>query len=326
MEKIKLGNSDLKVSRIGLGTLAFGHKSKGIQDKEQIYDCLNFALDNGINLLDTAEEYAGGLTEEHIGNVLKDRGDREDTVIVTKVSHINLHYKNVIKSANHSLKKLQTDYIDVYLVHWPFCYYPISETMKAMDQLLEEGKIRYVGLSNFHNALVQEAMDCLENGEIVVNEVEYNLLERNIEKEIIPFLKQKGMSALTYYPLMSGFLTTNYDKNSTFPENDFRNQYELFRHKENFDRSQELFEALREIAANHDVSPSEVAINWLLKDKEVIPIPGAKKRSHIESNIHATEWRMTKDEIKRLNTITDNIEINWDWFDRVRPKETSDSE
>ena len=138
MEKIKLGKSDLKVSRIGLGTLAFGHKSKGIQDKEQIYDCLNFALDNGINLIDTAEEYAGGLTEEHIGNVLKDRGDREDTVIVTKVSHINLHYKNVIKSANHSLKKLQTDYIDVYLVHWPFCYYPISETMKAMDQLLEE--------------------------------------------------------------------------------------------------------------------------------------------------------------------------------------------
>jgi len=321
MEKIKLGNSDLKVSRIGLGTLAFGHKSKGIQDKEQIYDCLNFALDNGINLLDTAEEYAGGLTEEHIGNVLKDRGDREDTVIVTKVSHINLHYKNVIKSANHSLKKLRTDYIDVYLVHWPFCYYPISETMKAMDQLLEEGKIRYVGLSNFHNALVQEAMDCLENGEIVVNEVEYNLLERNIEKEIIPFLKQKRMSALTYSPLMSGFLTTNYDKNSTFPENDFRNQYELFRHKENFDRSQKLFEALREIAANHDVIPAEVAINWLLKDKEVIPIPGAKKRSQIESNIHATQWSLSKDEIFRLNAITDNLELNWEWFDRIRPEE-----
>jgi len=326
MDKIKFGKTNLKVSRIGLGTLAFGHKSKGIQDKEQIYDCLNFALDNGINLLDTAEEYAGGLTEEYIGEVLKNRGDREDTVIVTKVSHINLHYKNVIKSANHSLKKLQTDYIDVYLVHWPFCYYPISETMKAMDQLLEEGKIRYVGLSNFHNALVQEAMDCLENGEIVVNEVEYNLLERNIEKEIIPFLKQKGISALTYSPLMSGFLTTNYDKNSTFPENDFRNQYELFRHKENFDSAQELFVALREIAANHDVSPSEVAINWLLKDEEVIPIPGAKKRSHIESNIHATQWRLSKDEISRLNTITVKIEINWNWFDRVRPKETSDSE
>ena len=318
MEKIKFGKTNLKVSRIGLGTLAFGHKSKGIQDKEQIYDCLNFALDNGINLLDTAEEYAGGLTEKYIGNVLKDRGDREDTVIVTKVSHIHLNYKDVIKSANHSLKMLQTDYIDVYLVHWPFCYYPLSETMRAMDQLLEEGKIRYVGLSNFHNALLQEAMDCLENGEIVVNEVEYNLLKRNIEKEILPFLKQKGIVALTYYPLLSGFLSVNYDENSTFPENDFRNQWELFRHKENFDRSQELFKALREIAENHDVKPAEVAINWLLKDKEVIPIPGVKKRRHIESNIHATQWSLSKDEISRLNAVTDNIEINWNWFDRIR--------
>ncbi|MGC9779553.1 MAG: aldo/keto reductase [Candidatus Heimdallarchaeota archaeon] len=321
MEKIALGKTDLKVSRIGLGTLAFGHKSKGIQDKEQIYDCLNFALDNGINLLDTAEEYAGGLTEEYIGQVLKERGDREDTVIVTKVSHINLHYKDVIKSANHSLEKLQTDYIDVYLVHWPFCYYPLSETMKAMDQLLAEGKIRYVGLSNFHNALLQEANENLENGEIVLNEVEYNLIERSIEKEILPFLKQKEITALTYCPLSSGFLTTKYDENSTFPEKDFRNGYELFRHKENFERSQELFALMRDIAENHDVSPAEVAINWLLKDDFVIPIPGAKKRSHIESNIHATKWRLTKDEISRLNTVTDNLELNWNWFDKVRPKE-----
>ncbi|MBK5114790.1 MAG: aldo/keto reductase [Candidatus Heimdallarchaeota archaeon] len=321
MEKIKLGKTDLKVSRIGLGTLAYGHKFKGIQDKEQIYDCLNFALDSGINLLDTAEEYAGGLTEKYIGDVLKDRGDREDTVIVTKVSHIHLNYKDIIKSANHSLKMLQTDYIDVYLVHWPFCYYPLSETMKAMDQLLAEGKIRYVGLSNFHNALVQEAMDNLQNGEIVVNEVEYNLIQRNVEKEIIPFLKQKGIVALTYYPLQSGFLTTNYDENSTFPENDFRNQWELFRHKENFERSRELFTVMREIAENHDATPAEVAINWQLKDEHVIPIPGAKKRSHIESNIHATQWRLTRNEISQLNAVTDNLEINWDWFDRIRPKE-----
>jgi len=318
MEKIKLGKTNLKVSRIGLGTLAFGHKFKGIQDKEQIFDCLNFALDNGINLLDTAEEYAGGLTEEYIGEVLKERGDREDTVIFTKVSHHHLSYKDVIKAANYSLEKLQTEYIDVYLVHWPWCYSPISETMKAMDHLLAEGKIRYVGVSNYHNALLQEAMECLENGEIIVNEVEYNLIERNIEKEILPFLKQKGIVALTYSPLMSGFLSTNYDENSTFPENDFRNNWELFRHKENFESSRGLFTLMREIAENHNVSPAEVAINWLLKDKEVIPIPGAKKRSHIESNIHATQWSLSKDEIFRLSAITDNLELNWDWFDRIR--------
>jgi len=253
--------------------------------------------------------------------VFKERGDREDNVIITKVSHINLFYEDVIKSCNRSLKNLQTDYIDLYLVHWPFCYYPLSETMKAMDQLLEEGKIRYVGLSNFHNALLKEANACLENGEIIANEVEYNLVHRNIEKEVLPFLKKNGVTAITYAPLQSGFLTTNYDENTTFSEKDFRNNYELFRHKENFVSCKELFTALREIATNHDVSPSEVAINWLLKDDEVLPIPGAKKISHIESNIHATEWRMTKDEIKRLTTITDNLEINWDWFDRIRPKE-----
>lgn len=117
MEKIKFGKTNLKVSRIGLGTLAFGHPTKGIQNKEVIFDCINFALDSGINLLDTAEEYAGGLTEELIGEVLKERGDREDIVVVTKVSHHHLSYKNVIKAANNSLNKLQTDYIDVYLCH-----------------------------------------------------------------------------------------------------------------------------------------------------------------------------------------------------------------
>ena len=134
---------------------------------------------------------------------------------------------------------------------------------------------------------------------------------------------RRGIVALTYCPLICGFITTKYDKNSTFPENDFRNNWELYRHKENFERTQELFTSMREIAENHDVSSAEVAINWLLKDKEVIPILGAKKRSQIESNIHATQWRLSKDEISRLNAITDNVELNWDWFYKVSPKEDS---
>ncbi|NHJ46153.1 MAG: aldo/keto reductase, partial [Asgard group archaeon] len=207
MEKIQFGKTNLKVSRIGLGTLAFGHMSKGIQDKEQIFKVLNFALDSGINLIDTAEEYSGGLTEEYIGELLKKRGDREEQVIVTKVSHLNLSYDHVIRSANRSLKNLQTDYIDVYLVHHPYSYTPISETMKAMDELLADGKIRYVGLSNFHNALMKEANDKLQNGEIVVNELEYSLIRRDIEKEMIPFAKENNIALMTYYALMSGFLT-----------------------------------------------------------------------------------------------------------------------
>ncbi|MHA2074338.1 MAG: aldo/keto reductase [Candidatus Hodarchaeales archaeon] len=311
MQTIEIGKTNLRVSRIGLGTLAFGHPTKGIQDKRKIYDCLNFALDNGINLIDTAEEYSRGLTEGFIGDVIKKRGDREDLVLVTKVSYNHLSYQEVIKAANQSLERLQTDYIDLYLIHWPNCYSPISETIKAMDYLLTEGKIRSVGVSNYPNVLVQEAMDNLQNGEIIVNELEYNLINRNIEKEILPFLRQQEFTVLAYYPLLSGFLTTNYDENTIFPENDFRNHYELFKHKENFIRSQKLFEAMRQIAKENDVSPAEVAINWLLKDKDIIPIPGAKKKSQIENNIHATQWNLTKDEISRLTTITNNLELNW---------------
>ncbi|HUU78362.1 MAG TPA: aldo/keto reductase [candidate division Zixibacteria bacterium] len=310
MEKINLGRSELKVSRVGLGTLAFGHRSKGIQDKEQIFKCLNYALDNGINLIDTAEEYSGGLTEKLIGEVLKERGDREEVVIVTKVSPIHLSYKNVLKAAEHSLERLQTDYIDLFLIHWPWPYNPIPETMKAMDKLLEDGKIRYVGISNFKNYETQEAIDSLENGKIIVNEMEYNLVNRIIEKEILPFLREKGIAFLAYSPLLSGFLTAKYDENSTFSENDFRNYNPYFKNKENFKHARGLFQLMREIAENHDVTPAEVAINWLLKDNDIIPIPGAKKRSHVECNIHATEWKLTKDEHSRLTKITDDLELN----------------
>ncbi len=311
MKKIGFGKSSLKVSRIGLGTLAFGHKTKGIQNKEEIYDCLNYAFDNGINLIDTAEEYSGGLTEKYIGEVVKDRGDREDLVIVTKVSPIHLSYKNVIKAANKSLERLQTEYIDLFLVHWPWPYSPISETMKAMDQLLAEEKIRYVGVSNFRNVLLQEAIDNLQNGEIIVNELEYNLINRIIEKEMLPYLRKQEIPVFAYSPLLSGFLTANYDENSIFPENDFRNYDPLFRNKENFSKSKELFELMRAIAEKHDVSPAEVTINWLLKDNDIIPIPGAKKKNHIESNIHATKWELTKRELDKLTKITDDIDLNW---------------
>ena len=318
MEKNQFGKTDLNVSRIALGSLSFGHRFKGIQNKDQIHKCLNFALDKGINLIDTAEEYAGGIAEQHIGEVIKERGDREDIVLIDKVSKLNLNYKNVLKSAKRSLENLQFDYIDVYLIHWPDTYVPLSETMKAMDELLEEGLIRYIGVSNFPNALFKEADNLLKNGSIVVNELEYNLINRSIEKEILPFLRQQNIPALTYSPLHNGYLTTKFDENYVFPDNDYRKHWELYRHKENFEVTRLLFKILREIAADYDVTPSEVAINWLLKESDIIPIMGSAKIDHIRSNIHATQWSLSKDEISRLNSASDNLELNLDWFDRVR--------
>ncbi|NHJ87963.1 MAG: aldo/keto reductase [Asgard group archaeon] len=310
MDKITLGKSDLKISRIGLGTLAFGHRSKGIQDKNEIFNCINYAIDNGINFIDTAEEYSGGLTEKYIGEVLKDRNERENIIISTKVSPVHLGYKEVIKAANHSLERLQTDYIDLYLVHWPWPYSPIPETMRAMDELLADGKIRYAGVSNFKNHEVELANNSLKNGEIIVNQIEYNLVNRIIEKEMIPYLKKNGIDIMAYSPLLSGFLTAKYDENTTFSENDFRNYDPHFKNKENLVQAKPLFDLMKVIAKNHNATPAEVAINWLLKDDFVIPIPGAKKTNHVDSNIHATQWKLTKDEIVQLTAVSDKLDFD----------------
>ncbi|MFW9924509.1 MAG: aldo/keto reductase, partial [Candidatus Thorarchaeota archaeon] len=139
---------------------------------------------------------------------------------------------------------------------------------------------------------------------------EYNLINRNIEKEMLPFLREKGISILSYYPLLSGFLTAKYDENSNFPENDFRNYDPIFKYKENFTIAKPLFVKMNEFAEKYEVSPAEIALNWLLKDDDIIPIPGAKKIEHIETNIHATQWHLTKEEIAQLTKLTDNLELN----------------
>ena len=245
MKKIKFGKSDLEVSEIGLGTLTFGHPTKGIQDFDEIKKILNYALDNGINFLDTAEEYAGGLCEEYIGKIIKERGDREDVVIETKASPPHCGYHEIKKACDQSLERLQTDYIDVYLLHFPWCYYPLYETAKALDELLDEGKIRYAGVSNYHNPLVEELQNYLEKGDIITNQLSYSLISRSIEQEILPFSRKLGIQVTAWGPLVSGFLSTNYNEQSEYEKNDFRNKLPLFQSKENFIKAKPLFEYMK---------------------------------------------------------------------------------
>ena len=129
--------------------------------------------------------------------------------------------------------------------------------------------------------------------------MEYNLIYRSIEKEILPFLRERNIQALTYSPLYNGYLTTKFDENYPFPENDYRKHSELYRFKENFEITQELFKTLKEIAKDNEVTPAEIALNWLLKDNDIIPIIGSSKIEHLKSNIHATQWSLSKDEISR---------------------------
>lgn len=309
MKKIQFGKSDLKVPEIGLGTLAFGHPTKGIQDFEEIKKVLNYALDNGMNFLDTAEEYAGGLCEKYIGEIIKERGDREDVIIETKAGPINIGYKEMKKACDKSLERLQTDYIDIYLLHWPWCYYPAEESAKAIEELIEEGKIRYAGVSNYQNPLVEELQSYLKDIDIITNQLSYSLVSRSIEKEILPFSLKKGIQVTAWSPLESGFLTGKYNENSKFEEKDFRNKLALFQNKENFDMTKPLFDLMGTLVEKYEASISQIALNWILKNEKIIPIPGAKSIEQVKSNIEAANFRITDQEYKELCDISADIDI-----------------
>jgi aryl-alcohol dehydrogenase-like predicted oxidoreductase len=309
MKKVKFGKTDLEVPEIGLGTLTFGHPTKGIQDFEEIKKLLNYAIDNGMNFLDTAEEYAGGLCEEYIGKIIKERGDRENVIIETKAAPPHIGYKELKRACDESLKRLQTDYIDIYLLHWPWCYYHAEDSAKALDELIDEGKIRYAGVSNYHNCLVEELMKYLEIGEIITNQLSYSLISRSIEKEIIPFSNKNEIQITAWSPLESGFLSGKYNKNSKYEKNDFRNRLRLFQTKENFEKSKPLFDFMGELSNKYEVTLAQIALNWIINKENIIPIPGAKSVEQVQSNIATTEFKLTETEINHLSDITIDLDF-----------------
>ncbi len=309
MEYVFLGKSDLKVSRIGMGAMQFG--PAWISEKEVMVDILNFALDNGVNFIDTAEVYGKNMSESVIGEVVKERGGRDDLVIATKVHPINLNYRSIIKAAEASLKRLQTDVIDLYQVHHHNPYVPASEMAKALDELLKSGKVRYVGVSNYSVSLTMEAMDSLENGEVISNQLEYNILDRSVESEILPFLREKGIVTIAFSPLAMGILSGKYDETTELPENDYRRGGPLFSNKSNLKEVQKVIKVMREIGAAHDATPAEVAINWLLESDDIFPIFGAKNVEQVESNLHASEWSLSKDEWGRIAEASDKLDLDF---------------
>jgi aryl-alcohol dehydrogenase-like predicted oxidoreductase len=309
MEYFNLGKSDLKVSRIGLGAMQFG--PMWIKEKEVMMDILNHALDNGVNFIDTAEVYGRYMSETVVGEGLKERGDRDDLIIATKVHPFNLRYDDVIKAAEGSLKRLQTDVIDLYQVHHHNAYVPASSTMRALDDLLKEGKVRYVGVSNFSVSLIEEAMGLLKNGEIISNQIEYNLLQRDVETEILPFQRENGIATIAYSPLAMGVLSGKYDEKSELDEKDYRRNDPLFMNKENLAEAQKLIGVMREIGESHEATPAEVALNWLLKSDDIFPIFGSKNTEQAQSNINASKWSLSEDELKSITAASDNLNLDF---------------
>jgi len=267
----RLGNTDLEVAAVGMGTWGIGGFSSRITsaDRHQA-EALRHGIELGMTHIDTAESYGAGHSEEVVGEAV--RGVRDRVFIATKVSPEHFHYDDVIKAADRSLRRLEVSYIDLYQLHWPSPRIPIEETMRAMEHLLQNGKIRFIGVSNFSVNQLREAQEALSQAEIVSNQVEYSLMNREVERELLPYCQKEKITIIAYSPLARGELLSG--------------------------RSKQI---LHEVSTKYGRTPAQVAINWLISKSNVVAIPKAATIEHLEENAGASRWGISNDDANLLD-------------------------
>ncbi len=308
MDYLPLGRSDLRVSVIGLGAWQFGDKDWGWGEeysKEDALQVLNRAFELGINLVDTAEVYGDGISEEVIADAIRKK--RNEVFVATKVAGKHLHYDDVLKAAEQSLRRLHLREIDLYQVHWPNYYVPLSETMRALKKLVSMGKVRYVGVSNFPLPLLKEAQSFVE---IVSNQMRYNLLQREVETEILPYMRREKITLIAFSPLAQGLLTGKYIGKDP-PRDGIRSQNPLFNKSENLRQIVPLLRLLERMGRKGMRNTAQVALNWVLQRKGVVTIPGAKSVMQVEENAGAVGWRLSRRELREIEDTCKRIKISY---------------
>ena len=312
MEFRRLGNSGLQVSVVGLGTNNFG----GRMDYEQTERLLSQVLDDGINFIDTANIYGGGLSEEYIGKALK--GKRSQVVLTTKAgmnagdgpNQTGASRKHIQEQVEISLKRLQTDYIDLYQIHQADPNTPIEETLRTLDDLVRQGKVRYIGCSNYAAWQVAEAMTtskALRLESYISVQPEYSMLNRAVEEELLACCQNYNLGILPYYPLFSGFLTGKYKRGKGAPEGT-RLAGNARRAESTFtDVNFDVLESLEAFAAKRERQMVELAIAWLLANPLVgSVIAGATKPEQVTANVKAADWSLSLEEMEELDDILQN--------------------
>ena len=311
MEYQNLGKTDIKVSRICLGCWTFGgDRFWGPQEDSESIRTVHAALDAGINFFDTAEVYSEGRSEEILGKALS--GLRDKVIIGTKVSPQHLSRKELIKSCEQSLRRLKTDYIDVYHIHFANPHIPVDETLSCMEDLKKQGKIRVIGVSNFGRRDLQEV---LKYGRVEVNQLPYNLLWRAIEYEIIPVCIENNISITCYSPLAQGLLTGKFHSPDEVPDGRARTRHfsgerPLARHGEKGaeDETFSTIEEIRKISEQTNIPMIYLALGWLLSKKEVsCVIVGARNPDQLHQNIKAIDVKLSPDIVDRLTNITEKL-------------------
>ena len=308
MEYRQLGSSGVRVSTVGLGGNTFGNAC----DVPQTAAVIHRAIDLGINHIDTADIYSNGRSEDYVGKALA--GRRNDVVLATKMgiamgegaNNSGLSYRRVIASCEGSLKRLGTDYIDLFYLHRPDPKTPLGETLRALDDLVRAGKIRYVGLSNFAAWQMTEALWISDKrGYLppVVTQSQYNALERSLEREVVPFCKAFGVGIVPYSPLAGGLLTGKYRKGEPIQPG-VRGYNSAGFARQLTDRNFAAVEGLEAFARDHGHSVGELAIAWLLANTSVCSvIAGSTKPEQVEANAAAATWTLTAEDVKAIDSI-----------------------
>ncbi|PZF87781.1 aldo/keto reductase [Listeria ivanovii] len=317
MEYVKFGNTGMDVSKICLGTMGFGDKDKWVHkwvlDEANSRPIIKKALDLGINFFDTANIYSYGESEKIVGRALKDYASRDDIVLATKVhstmrpgrpNSSGLSRKAILSEIDQSLKRLETDYVDLYIIHRFDENTPIEETMEAMHDVVKSGKARYIGASAMFAWQFQKAQRVAEkNGwtKFVSMQNYYNLIYREEEREMIPFCRDEKIAITPYSPLASGRLTRE------FAETTYRSETDAVQ-KSKYDGTQDsdkgIIERVAELAEKHQVTRDKIALAWMLTKQGITsPIIGAQKESHLESAVAALDIKLSETEVDYLEEL-----------------------
>lgn len=311
METKQLGNSKINITPIILGTWQTGKKMwVGIDDQESI-KAIRTAVDAGINTIDTAEVYGDGHSETIIAEAVSHLRDR--LVYATKVFANHLKYEQVIEACEGSLRRLKTDYLDLYQIHWPSGSWnteiiPIEETMKALNTLKEQGKIRAIGVSNFNHQQLKEAS---QYGRIDSLQPPYSLFWRQVEQDALPYCVENNISILAYSPLAQGILTGKFKADHQFLEGDHRAKNKLFL-PDNYARVQSALSQLQIFTEKYNCNLAQLALAWLIAQPQTNVISGVRNEQQILENIKAIEVKISPEDLNKIDQISQTVTSHLD--------------
>lgn len=314
-----LGTSEIQISPIIMGTWQAGKTMWTDIDDNESGKAIRAAFDAGITTFDTAEVYGNGHSEKILGKALE--GIRKDVVVATKVFSNHLKYQQIISACERSLKNLNTDYIDLYQIHWPpgsfgHAAVPMQEIFKALGELRTQGKIRAIGVSNFNRSQMEAAAQW---GKIVSLQPPYSLFWRHIEKEAAPYCRENGMRILAYSPMAQGLLTGKFGTDHRFKKGDHRSSNRLFQ-PEHFQRVREALARLAPMADDKNVSLGQLALAWVIAQPNTCAVAGARNADQAIQNAAAAQIQLSEDDLAAMDeisrSVTDHLDDNpvlWKW-------------